>query len=157
VEGLQRAVRATVRERNTPAMTLAELARVAQTKGDEFRWLRSEQQKERAEEARKAAEASRLRRQAKQPLVPRTPPRTHAYYARDEGEGSAVAATTPTTAHSGDRTGTQPCWQCGQKGHSAETCPKLDARLRARLAMVNPWARPQTRRPTQAPRQQAPR
>jgi len=45
VEGVHRAVRATVRERNTPAMTLSELARLAQTKGDEFRWLRSEQQK----------------------------------------------------------------------------------------------------------------
>jgi len=55
VEGVRQAVRATVHERNTPAMTLAELARLAQTKGDEFRWLRSEQQKERAEEARQAA------------------------------------------------------------------------------------------------------
>jgi len=156
VEGVHRAVRATVRERNTPAMTLAELARLAQTKGDKFRWLRAEQQKERAEEARKASEASRLRRQARQTLVPRTPPRTRAYYAQDEGEGSAVADTTPTTALSGDGPGTQPCWQCGQKGHWAETCPKLDARLRARLAIGNPWALPQTRRPTQAPRQQAP-
>jgi len=85
VEGVHRAVRATVRERNTPAVTLAELARLAQTKGDEFRWLLSEQQKERAEKACKASEARSPRRQAKQPLVPRTPPRTRAYYARDEG------------------------------------------------------------------------
>jgi len=153
VEGVHRAVRATVRERNTPAMTLAELSRLAQTKGDEFRWLRAEQQKVRAEEARKTAEASRLRLQARQTLVPRTPPRTRAYYARYEGEGSSVAATTPTTSRSGDGPGPQPCWQCGQKGHWAETCPKLDARLKASLAKGNPWARLQTRRPTQAPRQ----
>jgi len=30
------------------------------------------------------------------------------------------------------------------------------ARLRARLAMANPWARPRIRRPTQAPRHQTP-
>jgi len=157
VVGIHRVMRATISERNTPAMTLAELACLAQTKGDEFRWLSSEQQKERAEKARKAGKARSIRRQAKQPLVPRTPPRTRAYYARGESDESAVAATKPTTAHSGDRPGTQPCWECGQKGHWAETCPKLDARLRARLAMANPWAPPQTRHPTQAPQQQAPR
>ncbi|GAB0497360.1 hypothetical protein MMPV_008692 [Pyropia vietnamensis] len=43
VEGVHRAARASVRERNTPAMTLAELARIAQTKGDEFRWMLAEQ------------------------------------------------------------------------------------------------------------------
>jgi len=37
VEGVHRAARATVRERNTPGMTMAELARFAQTKGDEHR------------------------------------------------------------------------------------------------------------------------
>jgi len=45
VEGVHRASRAMVRERNTPAMTLAELARIAQTKGDENRRLQHEQQK----------------------------------------------------------------------------------------------------------------
>ena len=35
VEGVHRAARATVRKRNTPGMTMAERARVAQTKGDE--------------------------------------------------------------------------------------------------------------------------
>lgn len=51
-----------MRERNVPRMTLAELAHVAQPKGDEYRWIKQEQQKERAAEAAKAAEASRLRR-----------------------------------------------------------------------------------------------
>jgi len=37
VEGVHHAARATVRERSTPGMTMAELARVAQTKGDEHR------------------------------------------------------------------------------------------------------------------------
>jgi len=88
--------------------------------------------------------------------VPRTPQRTRAYYAREEGEGLPVAATTPTTTRCGDGPVTQPCWQCGQKGHLAETCSKLDARLRPRLSMGIPWARPQAGRPTQTPRQQAP-
>jgi len=50
VEGVHRAARATVRERNTPGMTIAELARVAQNKGDKHRWLRFEQLKERTKE-----------------------------------------------------------------------------------------------------------
>jgi len=28
----------------------------------------------------------------------------------------------------------RPCWQCGQVGHWATQCPKLDVRLRAQLA-----------------------
>jgi len=50
VDDVHRAARATVRERNTPGMTMAELARVAQTKGDEHRWLRLEQLEERTKE-----------------------------------------------------------------------------------------------------------
>jgi len=49
LEGVYRAARATVRERNTPGMTMAELARVAQTKGDEHRWLPLEQLEERTQ------------------------------------------------------------------------------------------------------------
>ena len=45
-EGVHRAARSTVLERNTTGMTMAELARGAQTKGDEHRWLRLEQLKE---------------------------------------------------------------------------------------------------------------
>ncbi|GAB0498452.1 hypothetical protein MMPV_009796 [Pyropia vietnamensis] len=54
VEGVHRAARVTVRERNTPSMTLAELARIAQTKGDEYRWIVSDQRREREKEARTA-------------------------------------------------------------------------------------------------------
>jgi len=42
VERIHRAARATVREQSTPGMTMAELARVTQTKSDEHRWLRLE-------------------------------------------------------------------------------------------------------------------
>jgi len=71
VEGVHRAARATARERNTPGMTMAELARVAQTKGDEYRWLRLEQLKERTKEREVLAEETRLRRQARAAALPR--------------------------------------------------------------------------------------
>jgi len=64
LEGFHRAARATVRERNTPGMTMAELARVTQTKGDEDGWLRLEQRKERTKEREVLVEETRLRRQA---------------------------------------------------------------------------------------------
>jgi len=50
LEGVHRAARAAVRDRNTPGMTKAELARVAPTKGDEHRWLRLGQLKKRTKE-----------------------------------------------------------------------------------------------------------
>jgi len=62
VEGVHRTARATVRERSTPGMTMAELARVAQTKGDEHRCLRLEQLSERTKEREVLAEEARLRR-----------------------------------------------------------------------------------------------
>jgi len=65
VEGVHRAARATIRERNTPGMTMAELACVAQTKGDEHRWLRLEQLKARTKDREVLAEEARLRRQAR--------------------------------------------------------------------------------------------
>jgi len=71
VEGVHRAARATVRERNTPGMTMAELARVAQTKGDEYRWLRLEQLKKRTKEQEALSEDARLRRQARAAALPR--------------------------------------------------------------------------------------
>ncbi|GAB0489613.1 hypothetical protein MMPV_000838 [Pyropia vietnamensis] len=73
VEGVHRAARVTVRERNTPSMTLAELARIAQTKGDEYRWIVSDQRREREKEAR-IAEASRLRRPTRPPPYSRAHP-----------------------------------------------------------------------------------
>jgi len=62
VEGVHRAARATARERNTPGMTIAELARVAQTKGDRHRWVRLEQLKERTKEQKALTEEARLPR-----------------------------------------------------------------------------------------------
>ena len=71
MEGVHRAARATVRERNTPDMTVAELARVSQPQGDEHRWLRLEQLKERTKEREVPAEEARLRRQARAAALPR--------------------------------------------------------------------------------------
>ena len=65
VEGVYPVVLATLRERNTQGITLAELSRIDRTRGDEYRWMQTAQQKERAEEAAKLAEATRLRRQAR--------------------------------------------------------------------------------------------
>jgi len=53
------------------AMTMAELARVAQTKGDENLWLRLEQLKEQTKEREVLAEEARLRRQAHAAALPR--------------------------------------------------------------------------------------
>lgn len=64
VEDVRSAARATVRERNTHELTLAKLARIAQTKGDKYRRIVSGQRKEREKE-RKIAEASGLRRTAR--------------------------------------------------------------------------------------------
>jgi len=52
-------------------MTMAELARVAQTKGDEHRWIRLEQLKERTTEREALVEEARLRRQARAAALPR--------------------------------------------------------------------------------------
>jgi len=78
VEGVHPVVRATLREHNKPGMTLAELSRIAQTRGDEYRWTQAAQQKERAEEAAKLAEEPRLRRKARALVTTRYPvrPRT---------------------------------------------------------------------------------
>jgi len=93
VEGVHHVVRATLRERNKPELTLAELSRIARTPGDEYRWIQAAQQKERAEKAAKRAEATRRRRQAKALSTPRYPvrPRT----TRTEPGQHSVATTTP--------------------------------------------------------------
>jgi len=83
VEGVYRAARATVRERNTPGMNMAEVARVAQTKGDEHRWLRLEQLKERTKEREVLAEEARLRRQARAAALPRASGGPRGYPPRD--------------------------------------------------------------------------
>jgi len=105
VEGVNRPARATVRERYTPGMTMAELARVAQTKGDEHRWLRLEQHEERTEELEALAEAARLRRQARAAALPSRIRRTRGYEPRDTlvRTVGAVGAPTPGLRYDGSR------------------------------------------------------
>jgi len=96
VEGVHRAARATVCERNTPGMTMAELARVAQTKGDEHRWLRLEQLKERTKERKVLAEEARLRRQARAAALPRVSGGVRGYPPRDAPVRVVGAVDAPT-------------------------------------------------------------
>jgi len=96
VEGVNRAERATVRERNTPGMTMAELARVALTNGEEHRWLRLEQLKERTKEREVLAEEARLRRQARAAALPRVTGGTRGYQPRDAPFRAVGAVGAPT-------------------------------------------------------------
>ena len=132
VPGVHPVVRATQRERNKPELTLAELSRIAQTRGDKYRWIQEAQQKDRAEEAAKRAKATRLRRQAKALSTPRYPVRSRT--TRTEPGEDSVATTNPPQGGGSGTASSFPCWQCSQTGHWAEECPKLDPRLRARLA-----------------------
>ena len=138
-------VRATLRERNKQGMTLAELSRIAQTRGDEYRWIQAAQQNERAEEAAKPAEATRLRRQARALVTPRYPARPRS--TRTESVEQSVATTTPPQVGGSRKAASFPCWQCNQTGHWAEECPKLDPRLRARMAQNSRWAKDKSRPP----------
>ena len=139
VEGVHPLLRATLRERNKQGMTLAELFRIAQTRGDEYRWIQAAHQKERAEEAAKRAESTRLRRQAKALSTPRYPvrPRT----TRTEPGEHSVAITLPPEGGGSGKSSSFSCWQCGQTGLWAEECPQLDPRLRTRLAGSRRWAK----------------
>ena len=143
VESVHSVVRATLRERNKPGMTLAELSRIAQTRGDEYRWMQAAQQKERAEEAAKLAEATRLRRQARALVSPRYPVRSRT--TRSETVDPRVATTTPPQVGGSGKAASFPCWQFNQTGHWAEKCPTLDPRLRARLAQNSRWAKDKSR------------
>jgi len=96
VEGVHRAARATVHERNTPGMTMAVLARVAQTKGDEHRWLRLEQLQKRTKEREAIAQEARLRRQALAAALPRVTGGTRGYQPRDAPVRAVGAAGAPT-------------------------------------------------------------
>jgi len=83
VEGVHRAARAAIRERNTPDINMAELAHIALTKGDEHRWLRHEQRKKRTKEREVLAEETRLRRRARLAASPRVPGGPRGYPPRD--------------------------------------------------------------------------
>jgi len=107
VKGVHRAARATVRERKTAGMTMAELARVAQTMSDEHRWLRHEQHKERTKEREALAEEARLRRQARAAALLRVTGGTRGYQPRDAPVRTvgAVGAPTPGPRYDGSRPG----------------------------------------------------
>jgi len=96
VEGVHRAARATVRERNTPGMTVADLARVAQTKGNEHRWLRLEKLKERTKEREVHAEEAPLRRKARAAAFPRVTGGIRGYQPRDALVRAVGAVGAPT-------------------------------------------------------------
>ena len=97
VEGVHRAARATVRKRNTPGMTVAELARVAQTKGDENRWLRLERLKERTKKREALAKEARLRRQARAAALPQVTGGTRGYEPLDAPVWAVWAVGAPTS------------------------------------------------------------
>jgi len=105
VEGVHRAARATVRERNTPSVTMAELAGVAQTKGDAHRLLRLEQHKERTQERKALAKEARLRRQARAAALLRMTGGARGYQPRDAPVRTvgAVEAPTPGPRYDGSR------------------------------------------------------
>jgi len=105
VEGVHRAARATVRERNTPGMTMSELARVAQTKGDEHRWLRLEQHRERAKEREALGEEARLRQQALAAAHTKAAGGTRGYQPQDTPVRTvgALGAPTPGPRYDGSR------------------------------------------------------
>jgi len=143
VEGVHPVVRATLRERNKPGIILAELARIAQTRGDEYRWMQAAEQKERAEEAAKLAEATRLRRQARALVTPRYPVRQRTTRTKPV-EQSVATTTTPQVGGSGKAAGV-PRWHCNQTIYWAEECPTLDPRLRARLTQNSRSAKDKSR------------
>jgi len=84
---------------------MAELARVAQTKGDEHRWLRLEQHKERTKEREALAEEAHLRRQARAVALPRVTVEARGYEPRDAPVRTvgAVGAPTPGPRYDGSR------------------------------------------------------
>ena len=96
VEGVHRAARATICERNPPGMTMAEFARVAQTTGDEHRWRRHEQRQERTKEPEVLAEETRLRRQARLAVCQRLSRGTRGYPHRDAPVRVVGAVDAPT-------------------------------------------------------------
>jgi len=96
LEGVHRAARATVCERNTPGMTMAELARVAPTKGDERLWLRLEQLKERTKEREVLAKEAQIRRQARADALSQVTGGTRGYQPRDAPVWAVGAVGAPT-------------------------------------------------------------
>jgi len=101
-EGVDRAARATRREQNTPGINMAELARIAQTKGDERRWLRPDQREVRTKEREVLSNETRLRRQARRAASPRVSGGPRGYPPRD-APGPVVGAVDAQTQGAGAR------------------------------------------------------
>jgi len=97
VDGVHRAARATVRERNTPGMTMGELALFAQTEGDKHRWLRILQLKDRTKEREALAKEARLRRQARVAALTRVTGGTRGCALRDAPVRAIGAVGAPTS------------------------------------------------------------
>ena len=108
VESVHRAARETVRERNTPGMTMAESARVAQTKGDEHRWVRLEHLKERTKEREVFSEEARLRRKARAAALPRLSGGAWGYPPRDAPVRVVGAVDAPTPGGGARREAARP-------------------------------------------------
>jgi len=113
VEGVHRAARATVQEQNTPGMTMEELARVAETKGDEHRWQRHQQLKERTKEREVLAEEARLRRQARAAALPRVSGGARGHPPREAPVRVVGAVDTPTPRGGARREAARPTAQDG--------------------------------------------
>jgi len=166
VEGVHRAAGDTARNRNTPGMTMEELARVAQIAGDEPRWLRHEQRKWRTKEKNALVGETRLRRQALLAASPPVSAESRAYplqeapvgvfgpsdaplgVVRAVGDPTSVRCDSPCLLHRQGNDLSRPvCWtgehfclQCGKVGHGAEVCPIWDVRLRERSAAASRWS-----------------
>jgi len=152
VEGVPRAARSIVRERNTPGMTKAELARVAQTKGDEHRWLRLKQLKKRTKKREALAEEARLWRQARPAALPRVTGRTRGYQPRDAPVRAVGAMGAPTPgprydvsrpkAPSGSTPGggDNPRFQSRPRGEPSRPKPRAGKYPRWQCGKVSHWA-----------------
>jgi len=89
-------------------MTMAEVARVAQTKGDEHRWLRLQQLKERTKEREVLAEEARLRRHARAAALPRVSGGARGYPSRDAPVRVVGAVDAPTPGGGARREAARP-------------------------------------------------
>jgi len=105
LEDVHHAKSATLRAQNTPAMTMGELARFAQTEGDKHRWLRLVQLKDRTKEREALAKEARLRRQARAAALPQVAGGIRGYSPRDAPVRAigAVGAPTPGPRYDASR------------------------------------------------------
>jgi len=89
-------------------MAMAELARVAQTKGDEHRWLRLQQLKERTKKLEVLAKEARLRREARAAALPRLSGGARGFPPRDAPVRVVGAVDAPTPGGGARREAARP-------------------------------------------------